>query len=53
MTSTATKLLAEKQELLERLERNLGPNECEEIERLLTKINDALDLLDEAGPGDT
>jgi hypothetical protein len=53
MTSTATKLFAEKQELLRRLEQDPGPNEREEIERLLTKINEALDLLDEAGPGDT
>lgn len=53
MTSTATKLLAERQELLQRLEQSPGPNEREEIERLLAKINEALALLDEAGPGDT
>jgi hypothetical protein len=53
MTSTATKLLAEKQELLERLEQNPGPNEHEEIERLLTQINTALELLNLAGPEET
>jgi hypothetical protein len=29
-----------------------GPREREEIERLLMEIEDALNLLDEAGPGD-
>jgi hypothetical protein len=29
-----------------------GPHEREEIERLLMEIEDALNLLDEAGPGD-
>jgi hypothetical protein len=53
MTSTATKLAAQKQELLERLEQNPGPNERSEIEHLLAKINTALDLLDEAGPEET
>ena len=53
MTSIATKLLAEKQELLERLEQNPGPNEREEIEQFLAKTNTALNLLDEAGPGET
>ena len=49
--TTLAKLLAEKQQLIERLEQNPGPQEREEIERLLEKINAALNLLDEAGPG--
>jgi hypothetical protein len=50
MTTLAT-LLAEKQLLIERLEENPGPQEREAIERVLEKINTALNLLDEAGPG--
>jgi hypothetical protein len=49
--TTFSKLLAEKQQLIERLEKNPGPQEREEIERLLEKIDAALNLLDEAGPG--
>jgi len=49
--TTLAKLLAEKQQLIERLEKNPGRQEREAIERLLQKINTALDLLDEAGPG--
>jgi hypothetical protein len=45
MTTTA-KLLANKEEFLRRLEKDPGPNEREEIGRLLEKINTALDLLD-------
>jgi DNA-binding MarR family transcriptional regulator len=44
------KLLAQKQQLIERLEASPGPQEREEIERLLKKINTALDQLDESGP---
>jgi hypothetical protein len=44
------KLLAQKQQLLERLEANPGPEERDEIERLLEKIETAMDLLDESGP---
>jgi len=44
-------LRAQKRELLERLEQNPGPNEREEIEQLLAKIDTALNLLD-AGPGE-
>jgi hypothetical protein len=51
MTSIATKLLAQKQELLQRLEQEVGTNEREEIERLMAKINIALNLLDQAAPG--
>jgi hypothetical protein len=53
MTSTATKLLAQKEELLQRLEQGPGDKERAEIEQLLAKINTALNLLDEAGPGKT
>jgi DNA-binding MarR family transcriptional regulator len=49
--TTLAKLLAEKQQLIERLEKNPGPQEREAIERLLEKINAALNLLDETGPG--
>jgi hypothetical protein len=49
MTTLAT-LRARKQKLLERLEENPDPNERDEIERLLQKIDIALDLLNDAGP---
>jgi hypothetical protein len=49
--TTVAKLLARKQQLLERLEQDPGPNERAEIERLLEQVNAALNLLDEAGPG--
>jgi hypothetical protein len=52
MTATVRRLLAQKQELLQRLEQNPGPNERTEIEQLLAKINTALSLLD-AGPEET
>ncbi|MFH0303290.1 hypothetical protein AAFX91_40410 [Bradyrhizobium sp. 31Argb] len=48
--TTAAKLLAQKQQLLERLQENPGANERAEIERLLEQIDAALNLLDEAGP---
>ncbi|HLZ01098.1 MAG TPA: hypothetical protein VKR55_02990 [Bradyrhizobium sp.] len=51
MTTTLAKLLVQKQQLIERLEKNPGPEECEEIERLLEQINAALDSLCEVGPG--
>lgn len=47
--STVAKLLERKQVLLEQLESDPGPNEREEIERLLAQIETALGLL---GPGD-
>ena len=43
--STVAKLLAQKQQLMEQLENNPGPNEREEIERILGKIETALSLL--------
>ena len=51
--TTAAKLLARKQQLLERLQDNPGQHEHDEIERLLAEIDTALDLLDEAGPAET
>ena len=52
MTTTAAKLLAQKKELLDRLVDNPGPNEREEIERLLAKIDTALNWLEDAGRKD-
>ena len=49
--TTVAKLLAQKQQLLERLEHDPGPNERAEIERVLQQVNAALNLLDKAGPG--
>ena len=52
MTTTLDKLLAEKQELLERLQQeDIGPAERDEIERLLENVEAALQSLDRAGPG--
>ncbi len=48
--TTMARLLAQRQQLLEQLE-TAGPHEREEIERLLEKIDAALQSLDEAGPG--
>lgn len=47
--STVAKLLARKERLLEQLETDPGPNEREEIQRLLAQIETALSLLE---PGD-
>ena len=45
------KLLAQKEELIAQLQQeDIGPEERDEIERLLEKIEAALDLLDKAGP---
>jgi Mg2+ and Co2+ transporter CorA len=51
LVTTLARLLAQKQRLIDRLQGNPGPEEREEIERLLEQINTALDFLDEAGPG--
>jgi len=48
--TTMAKLLVQRQQLLERLEV-AGPHEREEIDRLLEKIDAALQSLEEAGPG--
>nr|WP_092088360.1 hypothetical protein [Bradyrhizobium brasilense] len=53
--SAVANLLARKQALMERLESGTGPNEREEIERLLAQIETALNLLesgDAATPGE-
>jgi len=49
--TTLSKLLAEKEKLIERLQEDVGPEERYEIERLLENVNAALDSLDEARPG--
>jgi hypothetical protein len=49
--TTLAKLLAQRRQLIERLQENPGPEEREQIEHLLAKINKALDLLDGAGAG--
>jgi hypothetical protein len=51
--TTAAKLLAQKQQLLERLQEDPGPNERAELERMLEQINTALNLLDDTGPGES
>jgi hypothetical protein len=51
MTTTLVKLLEQKRQLIERLQGDPGPEERDEIERLLEKIDTALNLLDETGPG--
>ena len=47
--TTLAKLLERKKELIERLHEDPSPEEREQIEQLLAKINRALDLLDGAG----
>ena len=49
MTTTPTKLLGQKQQLVERLQEDPGQEERERIEQLLAKINKAMDLVDGAG----
>jgi hypothetical protein len=49
--TTMAKLLAQRQQLVERLAAEPGPHERDEIERLLEEIDAALQSLDEAGPG--
>ena len=49
MTTTPAKLLEQKQQLVERLHEDSGPEERERVEQLLAKINKAMDLLDGAG----
>lgn len=51
--TTLDRLLAQKQQLIERLEEGPGPHERAEIERLLAEVEEELILLDEAGPGGT
>jgi hypothetical protein len=47
--TTVANLLAQKRQLIERLQEDPGPEEREQIEQLLAKINRALDLLEGAG----
>jgi hypothetical protein len=49
--TTFAELLSEKQQLIERLQEDPGPEERDQIEHLLEQINATLDSLDEAGPG--
>ena len=46
--SAIARLLAQKHELVERLHERPGPEEREQIERLLEQINAALDSLEDA-----
>jgi hypothetical protein len=46
--SAIAKLLAQKHELIERLHEDPGPEERNQIERLLEQIDAALDSLDNA-----
>jgi len=48
--STIEKLSAQKQQLMEQLASDPGPNEREQIERLLAKIEMALSLLEANDP---
>ncbi len=48
--TTLARLLERKQRLLDRLGEAPAAHERDEIERQLAKIEEALDLLDEAGP---
>jgi hypothetical protein len=50
--TTVAKLLARKQHLLQRLQEGPGPNEREEVERLLAEIDSALNSVNDAGPGE-
>lgn len=51
--TTVARLLARRQDLVDRLQQDPGPHEREEIERLIAQIDTALDLLKDTGPGDT
>jgi hypothetical protein len=46
MMTTVTKLLAKKQQMIERLEKECSLRERDEIERLISKIDDALTWLE-------
>jgi hypothetical protein len=47
--TTMAKLLARKQQLLQRLQEGPGPHERDEIERLLAEIDSALDSVEDTG----
>ena len=44
--TTVTKLLAKKQQMIERLEKECSLRERDEIERLISKVDDALTWLE-------
>jgi chaperonin cofactor prefoldin len=46
---TPSELLSQKQQLIERLQERIDPEERDEIERLLEKVDAALDSLEKAG----
>jgi chaperonin cofactor prefoldin len=48
--TTVAKLLARKQQLIEALQDDPGPEERDELERQLAQLNEALNELDEAAP---
>lgn len=48
--STIARLLAQKEQLMERLARDPGPNERKEIEALLAKVETALTWLESNDP---
>jgi hypothetical protein len=49
--TTIARLLAQRQQLVERLRNDPGPRERDEIESLIERIDVALELLDEITPG--
>jgi len=51
--TTVAKLLTLKEQLLQRLREGPGPNEHEEIERVLAEIDSALESVEDAGPGES
>ena len=48
--NTPSKLLSQKQQLIERLQEEIDPEERDEVERLLENIDAALDPLEKARP---
>ena len=50
--TTVANLLARKQLLLDRLQDDPDPKERDEIKRLITQIDTALNLLDASGRGE-
>lgn len=50
--STVARLLEQKQLLLELLQSDPGPNEREELEQRLVKVETALTWLETSGPAD-
>jgi hypothetical protein len=48
--STTANLLMRKRQLLDRLQEDPGPNERDQIERMIEQINTALNRLEDNGP---